>query len=89
MGMSELNLNAVDLQSHIGFTYERDDGKVRSWPDHVLTFSHVKCLHSASNLSDHVPLCFNYHLTSSPHWIILPQIYHLVILSRLTGTESL
>ncbi len=38
--MSELNLNAVDLQSHIGFTYERDDGKVRSWPDHVLTFSH-------------------------------------------------
>lgn len=72
--MSELNLNAVDLQSHIGFTYERDDGKVRSWPDHVLTFSHlssnishVKCLHSASNLSDHVPLCFNYHLTSSPH----------------------
>ena len=55
--------------SQIQFTYERDDGKVRSWPDHILTtshlsssVSHVRCLHSASNLSDHVPLCFNYNI---------------------------
>ena len=50
---------------NIDFTYERDDGLVRSWPDHVLTNSHcvsnissVTCLHSPDNFSDHVPLCF-------------------------------
>ena len=40
--MSDLNLSAVDISfaPQIDFTYECDDGLVRSWPDHVLTLSH-------------------------------------------------
>jgi hypothetical protein len=65
--MNDLQLCAVDLLTcfNIKFTYERDDGLVRSWPDHVLTNCHfvkdissIKCIHSADNFSDHVPLYF-------------------------------
>ena len=65
--MSELNLCIVDLtSSEIDFTYERDDGMVRSWLDHVLTLSHfsacisnTRCVHSSCNLSDHCPQSFS------------------------------
>ena len=65
--LDDLNLCSADLSfSHsIDFTYERDDGLVRSWPDHVLTLVHhsdrihdVSCIHSANNFSDHSPLSF-------------------------------
>ena len=62
--MSELNLCAVDLtSSEIDFTYEHDNGMVRSWLDHVLTLSHfaayTRCIHSSCNLSDNCPLSFS------------------------------
>ena len=36
--MSDLNLSVCDLQfrDNIHYTYERDDGLVRSWIDHIL-----------------------------------------------------
>ena len=65
--MSELQLVAVDLDfgNIISHTYERDDGMVRSWPDHILTkcyhsrlITDIHCIHSVANFSDHLPLCF-------------------------------
>ena len=65
--LSDLNLSAVDLDAsdYIDFTYERDDGLCRSWPDHILISSHncnkvsdVKVIHSAENFTDHIPLSF-------------------------------
>ena len=62
--MDDRHLCAVDALScyNIQFTYERDDGLARSWPDHVLTLSHcinditdVRCMHSPDNFSDHIP----------------------------------
>ena len=48
--ISDLNLCAVGLimnyRNNINFTYERDDGLVRSWPDQVLTLVH----HSSVNV---------------------------------------
>ena len=37
--MTELNLCAVDLACYprVTYTYEHDNGKVTSWPDHILT----------------------------------------------------
>ena len=70
--MSDLNLTACDLQyqNDILYTYERDDGLVRSWIDHVLSshsFSHlvsdIYTQRSGSNLSDHFPLHFLLHVT--------------------------
>ena len=66
--MFDFQLCAVDLFPcfNLDFTYERDDGLVRSWPDHILTNSHcvsnissVTCLHSLDNFSDHTPLFFS------------------------------
>ena len=66
--MNDLQLCAVGVLScyNINFTYERDDGLVHSWPDHILTFNYcagdistVKCIHSPDNFSDHVPISFN------------------------------
>ena len=64
--MSGFNLFACDLLYNIGHAYERDDGLVHSWIDHILCtqfFSNlvaeVYTLHSGSNLSDHHPLCFS------------------------------
>lgn len=58
------------------FTYERDDGLVRSWVDHVLCtlsfrshISQIYCMKFGSNLSDHYPLCFQLefnHYVPSP-----------------------
>ncbi len=65
--ISDLNLCSVDLfyKDSVKFTYERDGGLVRSWPDHILTLrphSDVICnvysMHSPCNFSDHVPLAF-------------------------------
>ena len=73
--MNDLQLCAVDVFMcfNIEFTYERDDGLVRSWPDHVLTncryvkdISSIKCIHSPDNFSDHVPIRFEYAM-SAPH----------------------
>ena len=74
--MSDLNLCSVDLffRAAVKYTYERDDGAVTSWPDHILTMQHLSStitevagVHSACNLSDHVPLAFsvNINLNSS------------------------
>ncbi len=56
----------------VKFTYERDGGSVRSWPDHILTLQHhtdiisgVHSVHSPSNFSDHAPLAFMLKLDSS------------------------
>lgn len=65
--MSDFNLCSVDLlyRDSVKFTYERDGGSVRSWPDHVLTLQHhsgiicdIHSVHSPCNFSDHVPLAF-------------------------------
>ena len=64
--MSSFSLSACDLSFHntVGFTYERDDGLVQSWIDHILCsssslslVSNVYTLHSGCELSDHFPLC--------------------------------
>ena len=61
------NCLAVDLklQRDINFTYERDDGCVHSWIDHIVCsepcvnlITNVSRLDLASNLSDHHPLKF-------------------------------
>ena len=50
----------------ITFTYERDDGCVRSWIDHILCdklhvdiVTNIKCADSGTFLSDHFPLSFS------------------------------
>ena len=73
---SDLNVSVVDLASSndIQFTYERDDGLVRTWPDHVLTLSchsesvsNISCWHSADNFSDYIPLYFEISPYSDVH----------------------
>ena len=68
------NFVVCDLpyQESVNFTYERDDGLVRSWIDHIMcsqSFSSlvtdvytIKC---GSNLSDHLPLSFLLHIHCS------------------------
>ena len=74
--MSGFSLFACELLYNVDHTYERDDGLVCSWIDHILctqSFSHlvaeVHTLCSGSNLSDHHPLCFNLlaDCTTAPH----------------------
>ena len=72
--MNDLNIICAVQSQSIQFTYERDGGQVRSWPDHILTLRHlsstvsdVRCIHSASNFFDHVPLCFSYSIGSLPN----------------------
>ena len=55
--------------------YERDDGQVTSWPDHILTLHHycrlitgVTTIHSASNFSDHLPLTFSVETNLGPSY---------------------
>ena len=73
--MCELNLTATDLsyRNSINFTFERGDGLARSWIDHVicsqtspLLVSDVRAVHSACNLSDHSPLCFQLNFRCAP-----------------------
>lgn len=70
--MDDLGLCSVDTSSYspIHFTYERDDGSARSWPDHVLTSQYqarritdIGCIYSADNFSDHLPLYFSLDLS--------------------------
>ena len=70
----ELDLYACDLEfrTQVNYTYERDDGLVRSWIDHILCSQHVSSLvtdiyavHSGSILSDHFPLFFKINLQPS------------------------
>ena len=89
--MNDLELCAVDLLLcfSIGFTYEKDDGLVHSWPDYILINCHcvndicsVKGIHSLNNFSDHVPLLIflNLHCPSC--------IYAAVTLLVLVITAS-
>ena len=73
--MDDFNVTEADLpfKDSVGFTYERDDGLVRSWVDHIVcSNSFVACVdnvHRVSlgcNLSDHHPLSFNILLSTSP-----------------------
>ena len=66
-----INIVACDL-SYIGFTYERDDGLVRSWIDHIMcsqslcpSITNVHISQSGTNISDHLPLFFNLDLPCS------------------------
>ena len=72
--MDEWNLCAGDLSfpDAIQFTYERDDGLVTSWVDHVLCsihnsniVSHVTSGLLGSNLSDHHPIAFTLNIDCS------------------------
>ena len=58
---------ASDLGFHtgVGYTYESDNGLVRSWIDHIICshdasalISGIHAVHSGSILSDHYPLLF-------------------------------
>ena len=69
--MLEFDLCACDLSfcDDIQYTYERDDAQTHSWIDHILCtssssnlISNAHTLHSGSNLSDHLPLLFNFHI---------------------------
>ena len=69
--ISDLDLVASDLsyRNSVGFTYERDDGLARSWIDHIIcsqvlspSMTNVHTLKSGTNLSDHLPLCFNFDI---------------------------
>ena len=71
--MSSLGLIACDLAFHrsIQFTYERDDGAVRSWIDHILCstshshlITHVCLVSSGVTLSDHLPISFDLAVNS-------------------------
>ena len=67
--IQELDLCACDLffRDNIQYTYERDDSQNHSWIDHILCtrssshlVSNAHTLQSGSNLSDHLPLLFNF-----------------------------
>ena len=70
----DLNLSVCDLhyRESVKFTYERDDGLVRSWIDHILCsqaisilVTDIYTLQSGVNLSDHLPLFFKLHINHS------------------------
>ena len=70
----DLNLSVCDLHypESVKFTYERDDGLVHSWIDHILCsqaisilVTDIYTLQSGSNLSDHLPLFFKFHINHS------------------------
>ena len=70
----DLNLSVCDLhyRESVKFTYERDDGLVSSWIDHILCsqaisilVTDIYTLQSGVNLSDHLPLFFKLHINHS------------------------
>ena len=70
----DLNVSVCDLhyRESVKCTYERDDGLVRSWIDHVLCsqaisilVTDIYTLQSGVNLSDHLPLFFTLHINHS------------------------
>ena len=65
----------------VGYIYERDDGVVRSWLDHILCSQHnstlvtdVYAVHTCSNLSDHDPLFFKSIFNLFP-CLLLSQVH--------------
>ena len=77
-------LVGYDLYHHnsIGFTYERDDGIVRSWIDHIIrsqslcpSITNVHTSKSGTNLTDHLPLFFNLEVSFSAISDPLPPSY--------------
>ena len=99
--MAELNLCAVDLACypHVTYTYEHDNGKVTSWPDHILTLKHhsdsvygVSCTHSPDNLSDHILLSFIARINLITH--MQPQTvksmppHHTIDWDRVTTDDA-
>ena len=99
--MASLNLSACDLlfSNDIQYTYERDDGHVHSWIDHILctqSFSGLESgaqtLRSGSNLSDRFPLCFKFHVNcsaASRHFLspTTPSISHHILWSKVSKTD--
>ena len=100
--MAGLNLSACDLlfSNDIQYTYERDDGHVHSWIDHILCtqsfsgfVSDAQTLRSGSNLSDHFPLCFKFHvncLAASRHFLpptTPSSISHHILWSKVSKTD--
>ena len=70
----DLNVSVCDLHycESVKFTYERDDGLVRFWIDHILcsqaisiVVTDIYTLQSGVNLSDHLPLFFKLHINHS------------------------
>ena len=70
----DLNLSVCDLHYHesVKFTYERDDGLVSSWIDHILCsraisilVTDIYTLQSGVILSDYFPLFFKLHINHS------------------------
>ena len=80
--VSDRNYVVHDLlfQESVIFTYERDDGLVRSWIDHIMCsqslsslVTDVHTLKHGTNLSDHLPLLFLLHINCSSVPISLPS----------------
>ena len=77
--VSDQNYVMCDLsyQESVNFTYERDDGLVRSWIDHIMcSQSLVTVIHTlkyGTNLSDHLLLLFLLHIHCSSVPISLPS----------------
>ena len=70
----DFNLSVCDLhyRESVKFTYERNDGLVRSWIDHILCsqaisilVTDIYTLQSGVNLSDHFPLFLKLHINHS------------------------
>ena len=100
--MASLNLSACDLlfSNDIQYTYERDNGHVHSWIDHILCIqsfsglvSDAQTLQSGSNLSDHFPLCFKFHVNcsaASRHFLpptTPSSISHHILWSKVSKTD--
>ena len=78
---------ACDLffRDNIQYTYERDDSQNHSWIDHILCtrssshlVSNAHTLQSGSNLSDHLPLLFNFTVNCAAASSYLNTPLHLV-----------
>lgn len=72
MDANDLQANNLDFAA-IEFTYESDDGALRSWLDHVLVSSNllhriqkIYIMCDGANLLNHCPLCAKLHWASSP-----------------------
>ena len=76
--MHNHNLVSVDSSANITYTYRRDNFSAFSWPDHILTYSHIShminnilCAENADNFSDHLPLFFQFVVS---HPLSLPTL---------------
>ena len=80
--ITDQNFVVCDLsyQESVNFTYERDDGLVRSWIDHIMCsqslsslVTDIYSLKCGTNLSDHLPLSFLLHIHCTSVPISLPS----------------